>query len=93
MRAWKQAAIGMLFFAPSLTLAEFNDPPMSISEYQKQEWHVEDGLPQSNVRAIIQASNRQLLIGERDLCGQPGRIMAGDLPGIVAVSNGRSRKE
>ena len=36
---------------------------IALSEYQKQEWHVEDGLPQSNVRTIIQAKNRLLLVG------------------------------
>ena len=36
--------------------------PISLSEYQKQEWHVEDGLPQGNVRAITQAPDRSLMI-------------------------------
>lgn len=36
--------------------------PMKISEYQKQDWQVEDGLPQSNVRAIAQTPDGNLLI-------------------------------
>jgi ligand-binding sensor domain-containing protein/signal transduction histidine kinase len=63
MRVTEQAVIGILLLTPSLARAEFNDPLMAISEYQKQEWHVEDGLPQGNVRTIIQDSDRRLLIG------------------------------
>src|SRR5882724_8513244 len=66
MRATKQAGLAFLFFAPVCAIAATNDPPMAISEYQKQEWHVEDGLSQNNVRAIIQAPNRQLLIGNSE---------------------------
>lgn len=66
MRATKQAGLALLFFAPVCAIAATNDPPMAISEYQKQEWHVEDGLSQNNVRAIIQAPNRQLLVGNSD---------------------------
>lgn len=36
--------------------------PLRISEYQKQDWQVEDGLPQSNVRMIIQTADGNLLI-------------------------------
>lgn len=36
--------------------------PMRLSEYQKQDWQVEDGLPQSNVRMILQMPDRTLLI-------------------------------
>jgi signal transduction histidine kinase/ligand-binding sensor domain-containing protein len=56
--------LAMLFFflVPTLAAAHADGPSISLSEYQKQEWHVEDGLPQSNVRAIIQAKNRFLLI-------------------------------
>src|SRR5437764_2178188 len=35
----------------------------SLSEYQKRDWHVEDGLPQGNVRTIIQNPDGTLLIG------------------------------
>jgi len=34
-----------------------------LSEYQKQEWQVEDGLPQSELRAITQVPGGRLLIG------------------------------
>jgi ligand-binding sensor domain-containing protein/signal transduction histidine kinase len=58
--------IRAVFFAlliPALASASPDGPAIALSEYQKQEWHVEDGLPQSNVRAIIQAKNRLLLVG------------------------------
>lgn len=35
---------------------------LRLSEYQKQEWQVEDGLPQSEVRAITQVPGGRLLI-------------------------------
>jgi ligand-binding sensor domain-containing protein len=35
----------------------------ALSEYQKRDWHVEDGLPQGNVRTIVQSSGEALLIG------------------------------
>ena len=35
----------------------------ALSEYQKQDWGVEDGLPQGNVRTIVQDPTGVLLIG------------------------------
>src|ERR1700692_2311390 len=35
----------------------------ALSEYQKQDWGVEDGLPQGNVRTIVQGPSGVLLIG------------------------------
>src|ERR1700759_4978207 len=35
---------------------------IKLSEYQKQEWQVEDGLPQSQLRAITQVPGGHLLI-------------------------------
>jgi len=52
-----------LSFVSALALANSNDPPIALSEYQKQDWHVEDGLEQSNVRTIIQIPSRLLLVG------------------------------
>lgn len=54
-------------FSAVLVLASVTATPlcaasMKISEYQKQEWQVEDGLPQSNVRAIAQTPDGNLLI-------------------------------
>jgi signal transduction histidine kinase/ligand-binding sensor domain-containing protein len=50
-----------------LTLALFCCPRLlaiiELSEYQKQEWQVEDGLPQSQLRAITQVPGGHLLIG------------------------------
>jgi signal transduction histidine kinase/ligand-binding sensor domain-containing protein len=36
--------------------------PVDLSQYQKQEWQVEDGLPQSELRAITQVPGGRLLI-------------------------------
>src|SRR5215475_4133116 len=66
MQAKKQWMLVALLLIPEIAKADFNEPSMPISEYQKQEWHVEDGLPQSNVRVIIQTGNRQLLIGNSE---------------------------
>src|SRR5262249_22446647 len=38
-------------------------PEQALSEYQKHEWHVEDGLPQGNIRTIAQKPDGALLIG------------------------------
>jgi ligand-binding sensor domain-containing protein/signal transduction histidine kinase len=53
----------LLLSSAIVTVAHDDGSVISLSEYQKQEWHVEDGLPQSNVRTIIQGKNRFLLIG------------------------------
>jgi signal transduction histidine kinase/ligand-binding sensor domain-containing protein len=60
--------IGFVFVVllPCLAMADGSKHAMAISEYQKQEWHVEDGLPQSNVRTIIQGRDRRLLIGSSE---------------------------
>src|SRR6478672_6654265 len=49
--------------SPIVAVAHDDGSVISLSEYQKQEWNVEDGLPQSNVRTIIQGKSRFLLIG------------------------------
>src|SRR5215471_48989 len=59
----KAAAFAFLLFLPAIVSAQNKSTPISLSEYQKQEWHVEDGLPQGNVRAITQAPDRSLMIG------------------------------
>lgn len=66
MKLLKQSLFLMASLIPALTTAEADGPSIAISEYQKQEWHVEDGLSQSNVRSIIQARNRLLLIGNSE---------------------------
>ncbi|MGB9291248.1 MAG: two-component regulator propeller domain-containing protein [Terracidiphilus sp.] len=48
--------------AASLTAARLNAESLKISEYQKQDWQVEDGLPQSNIRMITQTPDGMLLI-------------------------------
>src|SRR5438067_10000420 len=35
---------------------------MPLAAYQKQDWEVEDGLPQSQIRALTQAPNGAMLI-------------------------------
>src|SRR5215813_14324337 len=53
----------LLALVPGLAAAQGKPSLISLSEYQKQEWHVEDGLPQGNVRTIAQAPDRSLMIG------------------------------
>ncbi len=55
----KFATLALLALGPCLAAAA---TPLEISEYQKQEWQVEDGLPQTELRAIAQAPGGQLLI-------------------------------
>src|SRR6187402_480897 len=53
----------LLLLAGSLAWAE--GPVQSIlqlSEYQKQDWQVEDGLPENNVRMIAQRPDGMLLL-------------------------------
>jgi Two component regulator propeller len=59
----KAAAFAFVMIVPAIVSAQSKSSPISLSEYQKQEWHVEDGLPQGNVRAITQAPDRSLMIG------------------------------
>jgi ligand-binding sensor domain-containing protein/signal transduction histidine kinase len=62
----KMTALCFALLMPTLASGYPDGPAIALSEYQKQEWHVEDGLPQSNVRTIIQAKNRLLLVGTSD---------------------------
>ena len=43
--------------------AEAAPAERALSEYQKREWQVEDGLPQGNVRTIVQSPDGALLVG------------------------------
>jgi len=52
------ALLFILFCCPGLVAAT-----IKLSEYQKQAWQVEDGLPQSQLRAITQVPGGHLLIG------------------------------
>jgi ligand-binding sensor domain-containing protein/signal transduction histidine kinase len=52
-------------FSFSLTASSFASPPSSLlrlSEYQKQDWQVEDGLPENNVRMIAQRPDGMLVL-------------------------------
>jgi hypothetical protein len=46
MKSPRAAVLLFLVLAPALTAAQRKPALISLSEYQKQEWHVEDGLPQ-----------------------------------------------
>lgn len=63
MKSVRAAVFVFLALAPATGGAQEKTSLISLSEYQKQEWHVEDGLPQGNVRAITQAPDRSLMIG------------------------------
>ena len=66
MRGFLSRVLALLALVPATASAQGKPSLISLSEYQKQEWHVEDGLPQGNVRAITQAPNRLLMIGTSD---------------------------
>jgi ligand-binding sensor domain-containing protein/signal transduction histidine kinase len=66
IRRYCGTVLVLLALAPVIAAAQAKTSLISLSEYQKQEWHVEDGLPQGNVRAITQAPNRSLMIGTSD---------------------------
>src|SRR5215469_10038624 len=56
-------ARAVLFF--SLATSSYASPPFStvrLSEYQKQDWQVEDGLPENNVRMITQRTDGMLML-------------------------------
>ena len=63
MKSPRAAVFVFLALAPASAAAQEKPSLISLSEYHKQEWHVEDGLPQGNVRAITQAPDRSLMIG------------------------------
>ena len=56
--------IAVLFTAALICDAARAVPPsnLQLSEYQKQDWQVEDGLPENNVRMIAQRSDGTLLL-------------------------------
>ena len=59
----KAFAITLLMGMSTLAWGEPGDLPTAISEYQKQDWQVEDGLPQGNIRALAQRHGGPLLVG------------------------------
>jgi hypothetical protein len=61
IRRWplRQMLLLPLALSPCLAAVSATVP---LSEYQKQEWQVEDGLPQSELRAITQIPGGRLLI-------------------------------
>jgi len=52
----------VLLSASALPQATPTPAPIGLAEYQKQEWQVEDGLPESNVRMIAQRADGTLLL-------------------------------
>jgi ligand-binding sensor domain-containing protein len=61
LRYWRARQIFLLLLALSPCLPAVS-ATVNLSEYQKQEWQVEDGLPQSELRAITQVPGGRLLI-------------------------------
>ncbi len=57
----RAAVAGFLALMCLYARADSNSP-LSLSEYQKKDWQVEDGLPQSNIRAFAQIPGGPLLI-------------------------------
>src|SRR6202789_2080278 len=58
-RLLRQMLLLLLFLSPCLSAVSAT---VTLSEYQKQQWQVEDGLPQSELRAITQVPGGRLLI-------------------------------
>jgi signal transduction histidine kinase len=58
-RRLRQMLLLLLALSPCLRAVSAT---VQLSEYQKQEWQVEDGLPQSELRAITQVPGGRLLI-------------------------------
>lgn len=52
----------VLFTASAALLAQATPAPIRLADYQKQEWQVEDGLPESNVRMVAQRDDGVLLL-------------------------------
>jgi ligand-binding sensor domain-containing protein/signal transduction histidine kinase len=70
----------------------FGATTLKLSEYQKQDWQVEDGLPENNVRMIAQRPDGTLLLatssGIASFDGQHFRTLAVDEAGKAAgISN------
>jgi len=62
MQPWlRSARIVLLIFHGVVALA-MPSTNLKLSEYQKQEWQVEDGLPENNVRMIAQRPDGSLLL-------------------------------
>lgn len=64
---WQRRALHICWFLlllSSLAVPAFGDEPspLHLSEYQKQDWQVENGLPENNVRMITQKPDGQLLL-------------------------------
>src|SRR5438445_7883524 len=53
---------GIVFLLVVLRQGRATPFDRALSEYQKQDWQVEDGLPQGNVRAIVVAPDGRLLL-------------------------------
>jgi signal transduction histidine kinase/ligand-binding sensor domain-containing protein len=60
-RHWLSGWVALLVLGPGCCLPAVS-ATVQLSEYQKQEWQVEDGLPQSELRAITQVPGGRLLI-------------------------------
>jgi ligand-binding sensor domain-containing protein/signal transduction histidine kinase len=57
--------VAQVVFILAVTAISYASPPFSVlglSEYQKQDWQVEDGLPENNVRMIAQRSDGMLVL-------------------------------
>ncbi len=55
-------AISLIIIAGTVLPAVAADAHLRLSEYQKQDWQVEDGLPENNVRMIAQQPDGRLLV-------------------------------
>ena len=66
LRLWGRCCFGIVALLAVLigatSFASAPGAPLRLSEYQKQGWQVEDGLPENNVRMIVQRPDGLLLL-------------------------------
>lgn len=61
-RTKKAAMAALCACLAGVCAAQRSNPSLRLAEFQKQEWQVEDGLPESNVRMIAQRQDGALLL-------------------------------
>lgn len=78
----------LLLFTCTTAVYAAPSSKLQLSEYQKQEWQVEDGLPENNVRMVSQRADGTLLIatslGIATFDGQHFQTFPIEVAGIIA---------
>ncbi len=80
LRGWFAVFLAALFIFPIAPAHAQNKSTdlLRLSEYQKDNWQVEAGLPSNNIRMIVQQKDGRLLLATAGgLCTFDGRLFAG----------------